>query len=189
MGTLVQDIGGAVGKGLTDVGTWANAPRLGQYLGQPGGALGASLQNWGGQATQSPFQWVTPAYTSETAPINNNGAYSTYNPYAGAQSNPYAGAQSNPNPNPNPNPTTTSSGGSLHDQFNSALSAGAYKGWDPNAAWADFQAKGGNLGFLQNSGINYDQIRNEIGSGFDQYIQGLQNQSVNCLPTKSWLNY
>lgn len=49
-----------------------------------------------------------------------------------------------------------------------------YAGWDPGSAWADYLATGGaGKGGSTGGGMNYDALRGEISSGWDNYINQL----------------
>jgi len=86
---------GAAGKVLTTVGTAIGAPRLGPN----GAAVGASLQNYGGNSNM-PFAWVTPAYAAEN----------TWNPVPTKQYDVPAGPPYNPTKGGQPAGVTTSDG-------------------------------------------------------------------------------
>lgn len=74
----------------------------------------------------------------------------------------------------------SSSGNALRDAFNAYQASGGYAGWDPTAAWADFQTKNGNVG--GGGGSSADdavkqweaKVRGDIESGYSQYEQGLR---------------
>lgn len=75
--------------------------------------------------------------------------------------------------------TPSGSGNSLRDAFNAYRSSGGYAGWGDTEAWADFQAKGGNVGGGGNSASDEvakweAKIRGDIESGYGQYASGLQ---------------
>ena len=68
MASLFQKVAGVAGKAITSVGTALNAPRLGGLFGQPGAALGASLQSFGGQKIPSPFAFINPPTAKAAEP-------------------------------------------------------------------------------------------------------------------------
>lgn len=70
MASFGQKLLGKVGKAITSTATALNAPRagslpvVGKVLGGSGAALGASLQNYGGNTQSQPFRFVQPAYAA-----------------------------------------------------------------------------------------------------------------------------
>lgn len=70
-------------------------------------------------------------------------------------------------------PTQQQSGGGVNQGNLMSLFPG-YAGWDPGSAWADYLATGGaGKGGSTGGGMNYDALRGEISSGWDNYINQL----------------
>lgn len=87
----------------------------------------------------------------------------------------------------NPPAPTGGGGGTLRDQFNAYVGSGGYAGWDLNAAWADFQAKGGNMGGGGSGGTvdQYaEQARRDIESGYSDYLSQLDMMLNQGLPSQ-----
>ena len=160
---------GALGKAIDVVGKG-----LGDPFGQ-GWNISENLESWGGSPTGSKWTFVKPVKAAETVD------WSQYQSPA-IESNGSVLGEGTSN---NINNTGGNTGGSLRDAFNAYRASGGYAGWDEGPAWADFQAKGGNVsggGSGESSGPSAeDLLRESINSGWDQYIANL-NARLGELP-------
>lgn len=142
--------------------------KIGSFLGAPQTPQGGSNLSsvFAPQASNQPTFTPTPSMYST---VGNPGPQLPYNP-----------------PTPQPQPTQNQGGGnSQWDQFNSARGAGAYGGWNEQAAWADFQATGGAGKIPGGGGGNgqpdyssqisdiYNPLYQNLGAQ-EQYIQNTQ---------------
>lgn len=88
----------------------------------------------------------------------------------------------NPQPNPTPQPQQQQPSGSYSFNMGDFQN---YAGWNPEAALADWKAKGSPMpggGSGSGGGDPYAGLRSEISSGYDNYIQQLNDTMNSFLP-------
>lgn len=161
---------------------------VGKGLGDPFGQgwnISENLESWGGSPTGSKWTFVKPAKAAETVD------WSQYQSPA-IDSGNNTGSVLGEGTSNNINDTGGNTGGSLRDAFNAYRASGGYAGWDEGPAWADFQAKGGNVsggGSGESSGPSAEELlrqrlMNSVSSGYDAFINELDKLAGNIGP---WL--
>lgn len=101
-----------------------------------------------------------------------------YNPTdSSTPSTSFAGSKKDNSPNPNPKSTGNTGGNSGGGYSFNINDFSNYAGWDPNAAYQDWVAKGRPMpGGGSGGGIDLNaQLRNEIESGYNDYISNLES--------------
>lgn len=135
-----------------------------------------------GQGAIAPVPTPNPPSGVNYTPQQQAGTVNTYNgpgfsqQYTPPAPAPVLGVQS-PAPAPAPAPVQQPSGGGGGSYNFNIADFPNYTGWDPNAARQDWLAKGSPMpGGTSGGGDQYGALRNEISSGWDQYINSLNDQ-------------
>lgn len=147
--------------GLPDLGI---TEQIGSWMGSPNNYQGGSDIT---PAVSQPGASFQPAFITPQG-------YSAPG-YIGGQP---AGQVLTPQPAPTSTPTQNQNtgGGSLRDQFNAYRSGGGYGGWGEAEAWADYQARGGNMGSSGGGGNGQSDNSAQLDAIYNPLISTIQGQ-------------
>lgn len=168
---LLQTIAGGIGNAIENI---PGQNKTGSLFGNTAIDISQTLRDFGGSGN---FSIVRPAYADNGSVYKTENVANTMYPSPAPKTGGTSGGaliQNNvPLTNPAPQQPQQQSGGGVNQGNLMSLFPG-YAGWDPGSAWADYLATGGaGKGGSTGGGINYDALRGEISSGWDNYINQL----------------